>query len=100
MQNHKEMLQNAENNQHSPTLSPKAALLSSRAALNLISHQDSSPVNFPTLSITMLGCICTLMDGSVFGEIKLGDGNGDRWIALLGKTHVFSCVWDFSLFQS
>lgn len=46
--------------------------------LNLDSYQDSIPVNFPSPSITMLGLLCALLDVSINGEIKLGDGDRDE----------------------
>ena len=68
------------------TLSP-CSHLSSRATLNFISYQDSSPANFPTPSTTMLGLTCTLLGDSIFGEIKWGDRDRDSPFVLGLQSH-------------
>ena len=99
------MLQNPKKQS---TLSP-CSLLSSRATLNFISYQDSSPANFPTPSTTVLGLTCTLLGCSIFEEIKWGDGDWDSPFVLGLQSHsekmsvVFielSIIWGTACFHS
>ena len=73
MQNHKKILQNAENSQLFLFILLSSCSRQSQTSF-LIINPPSPLTNFPTPQ-SQCWDFCTLLDGSIFGEVKVGDGD-------------------------